>query len=91
MPPVGEVNCGYWKPDTSSNGNWIPCSDRIPDTGSMLILSTVDKLVRLGFYSRHSDTFYGLSILNDDAVKFEDGYIIAWMPMPKAYDPPERK
>jgi hypothetical protein len=80
MPPVGEVNCGYWKPDTSINGNWILCSERLPENNQQCLIYRNIKVSNLkmttGIYNSDRQVFIGLR----HGTALRDA--IAWMPLP---------
>lgn len=83
MPPSGEVSCGYWKPDTSINCNWIPCSERLPENNQQCLIYRNIKVCSLkmttGIYHSDRRVFIGLrhGTALDDA--------IAWMPLPEPH------
>jgi len=81
MPPVGEVNCGYWKPDKSISGNWIPCSERIPEVYKNVLI----------YYARWEDNPIQVAHIQGDGLcwEFSDGEfypamkdVTHWMPLP---------
>ena len=86
MPPSGEVSCGYWKAVKSINGNWIPCSERLPENNQQCLIYRDIKVSNLKMTTRiyHSDRQVFIGLRHGTALKDA----IAWMPLP---NPPERK
>lgn len=55
-------------------GEWIPCSERMPDDNGKYLVTTSKGEVKLDFYF----TF-------KDGGSFDDWRTIAWMPLPEPY------
>lgn len=74
--------------DAPAVNRWIPCSERLPETIEPVIFSVERgyKQVCCGYrYGKHrmwKDRISGLHYMDYD--------VIAWMPMPDAYEPPEK-
>lgn len=65
---------------------WIPCSERLPEENCRVLISTEYKTTCIAYYSKeqwHPDGYKGAI--------FKPIYVLAWMPMPDAYEPPEVK
>lgn len=63
---------------------WIPVSERLPKESDGIVLITVSGEVKTGQYSEFSNTWYKgdmCGVGGDDP--------IAWMPLPKLYEPQE--
>ncbi len=63
----------------SAESQWIPCAERLPSESGHYIVTVED------FFN---DSFF-TSIVVFDGKIFKDEYyeVIAWMPLPKAYQP----
>lgn len=64
------------------NHGWIPCSERLPDTGDMY-LTTMEKVdnCRLGV----CENYFSLSD-GWESEEFSEYKVIAWMPLPEPYN-----
>ena len=60
---------------------WIPCSDRLPEHYNEILFCERDRTIHKG-YMYWDGTFV------EHDVKFKKNDILAWMPMPDAYEPP---
>ena len=72
--------------DIPSANRWIPCSERLPEENCRVLISTEYKTTCIAYYSKeqwHPDGYKGAI--------FKPIYVLAWMPMPDAYEPPEVK
>ncbi len=59
--------------------NWIPVSDKLPEQQSKTLVTTVwDKNDRCVEYAYYLDDDCKWGVISD--------YVIAWMPLPEAYD-----
>ena len=61
---------------------WIPVSERLPKENEEVLVTTVWGEVTIG--ERYSTIDY---FINDGAINANEDEIIAWMPLPKSYDP----
>ena len=74
-------------------GEWIPCSDRLPEVEDLHEISIEDSTCyliqrRCGVMDvAHYIKVYGESYFEAHCIKFND--VIAWMPLPKPYRPEE--
>ena len=61
------------------NGQWIPCSERLPEEGEKVLASTTNTVFTQVFKGTHgtSDSWWW----NNNTIKT----IYAWMPLPKPY------
>ena len=59
-------------------GEWIPCSERLPETHNNLLICQSDGYVNVGYYS--------LGEFKDmDSILYKN--VIAWQPLPSPYQP----
>ena len=81
IPPAGYVHCEYWKSDTPSVNRWIPCSDRLPDVDTNVLI----------YYPKWQDAPVQTAHIMSDGIcwEFSDGEfypsmreITHWMPLP---------
>lgn len=74
-------------------GEWIPCSERLPEVEDLHEISIEDSTCyliqrRCGVMDvAHYIKVYGESYFEAHCIKFND--VIAWMPLPKPYRPEE--
>lgn len=66
---------------------WIPCNERMPQENECVLVTIQTPLrtsVRSGIF------FYPwFSIDNGDCWRFNEEEVVAWMPLPKPYEPQE--
>lgn len=72
--------CCFWKPELKPI--WIPCSERLPEHYNEILFCERDRTIHKG-YMYWDGTFI------ENHVKLRKSDIVAWMPMPDAYEPPE--
>lgn len=68
--------------DAPAVNRWIPCSERLPYGGRVLVTTKQGYVVDAIFVAKGCQWFRNGECFQTDA-------IIAWMPMPNAYKPPE--
>ncbi len=61
-------------------GNWIPCSERMPDTEESVLLSLRNLDICVGFNANTEGRFY---VVGDGYVEYEN--VLAWQPLPEPY------
>lgn len=66
------------------NNGWIPCSERLPENISTVILQ-VEEIEKptFGFYGNMN----GWRLTEKDFVELKDFTVIAWQPLPPEYQP----
>ena len=64
-------------PDTNV-GEWIPCSERLPQDEQDVLGTTDEGIVEKVWYNKHSKTWYGSPFTRRKTVT-------AWMPLPEPY------
>jgi hypothetical protein len=74
MPPVNPTKTG-----------WIPVSERLPKENEEVLVTTEWGEVTIG--ERYSTIDY---FINDGAINANEDEIVAWIPLPKPYEPQER-
>ena len=85
IPPSGGVHCGYWKSDTPAVNRWIQCSERLPETGT-------DVIVYYPYWQEspvqiaHLQHDYYLWETSDGEYNLPAKAVTHWMPLP---EPPE--
>jgi hypothetical protein len=62
-------------------GHWIPVSERLPEINDDVLIS-LEWGIDIG---RYSDGEWHSEWINH----YDDGNVLAWMPLPKPYDPQE--
>ena len=62
---------------------WIPCSERMPETGTYLVTTNCDGglYVEVGHYIKWLDRMEW----HDDSYEANKLCVIAWMPLPEPY------
>jgi len=60
------------------NDGWIPCSERLPQHGSNILVCQRDGYVNVGYYSRNK-------FKDMNSFPYEDA--IAWRELPQPYQP----
>jgi len=74
------------------NGGWIPCEDRLPTEYSNYLVTWKDKTSDKNYLEivEHDPYQNGNPWMGDIPRAGKDGYeILAWMPLPKPYQPKE--
>ena len=66
-------------------GRWVPVGERLPKENEEVLVTTVWGKVAIG--ERYSTLDY---FINDGEINANEDEIVAWMPLPKRYDPQER-
>lgn len=69
---------------TPAVNRWIPCSEMLPHGGRVLATTKQGYVVDVIFVAKGSQWFRNGEYFPTDTV-------IAWMPMPDAYEPPEKE
>ena len=77
-----EIKKMLW--DAPAVNRWIPCIERLPLGGRVLATTNQGYVVDVIFIAKGSQWFR-----NDEY--FTTDTVIAWMPMPDAYKPPEKE
>lgn len=77
-----EIADAIW--DAPAVNRWIPCSERLPHGGRVLATTKQGYVVDVIFTFKGSQWFRNGEYFPTDTV-------IAWMPMPDAYEPPEKE
>ena len=73
-------------------GEWIPVSERFPEDNEMseyydsVIVALDDGRVAIGFYSNKNEEWWADSETGEPYAINVTGHVIAWMPLPKAYE-----
>lgn len=67
-----------------SVNRWIPCGDRMPDHYKDILFCERDRTIHKGY-------LYWDGTFIENHVKFRKSDIVAWMPMPDAYEPSEKE
>lgn len=75
-----EIADAIW--DAPAVNRWIPCSERLPHGGRVLATTKQGYVVDVIFVAKGSQWFRNGECFSTDTV-------IAWMPMPDAYEPPK--
>lgn len=75
---------------------WIPCSERMPENCTKVLVWF--EYFRYGEYNCMYSTWgigeyfdFSGRWLIDDSTGWQDLHVFAWMPMPDAYEPPEKE
>ena len=75
-------------PVTQKSGKWIPVSERLPEDEQEILFSTKTGRVHSGKY--HDDDSANQWYSHRDKCRAWNNVVIAWMPLPKPYEPQER-
>ena len=67
--------------DAPAVNQWIPCHERLPEHYNEILFCERNRTIHKG-YMYWDGTFI------ENYLKFQKGDIIAWMPMPNAYEQP---
>ena len=67
-------------PSIQPEQQWVPCSERLPEVGKGVLLTTTFPTVIIGWLKSDGKWM----IYENDGNSFQD-YIIAWMPLPEPY------
>lgn len=83
---------GYWailermkklpSVNPTKTGKWIPVSERLPENHNQEVLISLEWGIDIG---RYSDGEWHSEWINH----YDDGNVLAWMPLPKPYEPQE--
>ena len=66
------------------NGGWIPCSERLPENISTVLVQVEEfESPTIGWYGNIA----GWRLLEKDFDELNDFTVIAWQPLPPAYQP----
>ena len=84
MPEHMDLNYMGAKIDFHCRPMWIPVSERLPEEGEEVLVTTEWGSITIG--ERYSANDYSIY---DGAVTADDDEIIAWMPLPEPYEPQE--
>ena len=68
--------------DAERTGHWIPVSERLPENRNQEVLISLEWGIDIG---RYSDGEWHSEWINH----YDDGNVLAWMPLPKPYEPQE--
>lgn len=63
-------------------GRWIPVSEKLPENGNQEVLISLEWGIDIGEYR---DGEWHSEWINH----YDDGNVLAWMPLPKRYEPQE--
>ena len=78
-----------YKSNVSENlTGWIPCSVRLPEDGSKVIITTKAGNVMAGIYTKHYGFRQNEGFTCDVCFIYLES-VIAWMPLPEQYKPKE--
>lgn len=69
------------------HGRWISCSERLPEIKVPVLVTVYNH--RINSYVRKIGAFLGDEWLISNIYSETIGNVIAWMPLPNAYEPPE--
>ncbi len=66
---------------------WIPCKERLPEIGKLVILSLKNLDICIGY--RENDSISRMTAyLTEKGCRIEFGYVLAWQPLPEPYHEP---
>lgn len=65
--------------DAPTIGGWIPCSERLPKNDGYYLITLSDNSLDVAYYE------IGTNLSQWHCGAFEDGRVIAWMPLPEPY------
>lgn len=81
---IGKIN------EQQKVGEWIPCSERLPEEEQEVLLQFEDNMV-VGFYFVEGGCFDGTTnwygLADNDSYTDCDSKPIAWQPLPESYKP----
>lgn len=78
---VEEFKEEYKQDLTKNNQGWIPCSERLPEEETKVIVSTKTGVVRVGTYTKR----YGYGM--EEGIFMYMNTALAWQPLPEPYNP----
>lgn len=70
---------------------WIPVEERLPDTYDYVIVTEQNGFVSAAWYSNTCGLWTDMADMADDDYDESSIDVLAWMPMPEAYQPEGRK
>ena len=62
-------------------GEWIPCSERLPEDGDNVLVCLTNGTYDIAFIHNYDNKYY-CWLSNSDDYCYENESIIAWMPLP---------
>ena len=68
--------------------SWIPCSERLPEDGNKVIITTKAGNVMAGIYTKHYGFRKNEGFTCDVCFIYLES-VVAWMPLPEPYKPKE--
>lgn len=74
----------------TNGGKWIPCSERMPEEESNVIITTKAGNVMVGMYTKKYGQRMSEGFICDDYFVYMCS-VVAWMPLPEPYKPTEPK
>ena len=64
---------------TNIGGDWIPCSERLPEDEKEVLVTLFGDLLEIGWFDLNDNNW------RTDEFDCDEGTVIAWMPLPKPW------